>query len=401
MTFSVLLPTRNGLELLPHAIESVRRQADPDWELVVSDNCSDQDVEGYIRALGDERIVYVRTPEPVPVTENWNNALRHSTGEHIVMLGDDDALLPSYFDRARTLIERFDDPDAIYTSALLFAYPGVDPAAPEGFLRPYGYATFLRGLDAPAWLGHDEARALVAQAMDFKVRVGFNMQFVLLSRRIVEAIAADRDLFRSPFPDYYAMNMLLLRARRLLVDPRPAVVIGMSPKSYGFFHANALEAEAKALLASVDDTGAQRRLDEPLLPGTNINTGWLLAMEAVRADSGDPALAPNLGRYRRLQALYTYQHHHLMGTIGKEDFETLRRRLPWAERAACDAGFALARLLRPLVPRRIRAAVAYAFALAQRQTPHWAPAPITGTFPDASAIYDHFDRRPAAAEAAR
>ena len=41
--------------------------------------------------------------------------------------------------------------------------------------------------------------------------------------------------FRSPFPDYYAMNHLFLRARSIVVDPHPTVVIGVSPRSYGFF----------------------------------------------------------------------------------------------------------------------------------------------------------------------
>lgn len=401
MKLSVLLPTRNGLDYLPHAVETVRRQEDDNWELVISDNDSDQDIAGYVASLQDDRIVYVRTDTAVPVTENWNNALRHSSGDYTVMLGDDDALLPGYLTHVRQLIETHQQPDAIYTSALLFAYPGVDPSAPDGYLQDYGYARFLRGLREPAWLAREEAHRLVTEAMDFKVRFGFNMQFALISRRIAESIAGGGDFFRSPFPDYYAMNMLLLRAERILIDPRPGVVVGMTPKSYGFFHANALEAEAKALLASIDDTGAERRLEDELLPGTNINTGWLLAMEAVRADAGDATLRPNLGRYRRLQALYTYQHHHLTGTISDQDFATLRDRLGRFERVPYDVGFTVARLLRPLVPARLRAAIGYAFAIAQRQTPHWAPPKDTARYADVLEVFERSNPQALAAKGAR
>ena len=40
MKFSVLLPTRNRLEYLRFAVESVLRQDDPGWELVISDNAA-------------------------------------------------------------------------------------------------------------------------------------------------------------------------------------------------------------------------------------------------------------------------------------------------------------------------------------------------------------------------
>ena len=58
---SVLLPTRNRLEFLRYAIETVRRQDDGDWEIVVSDNDSEEDIAGHVAALGDDRIRYVRT----------------------------------------------------------------------------------------------------------------------------------------------------------------------------------------------------------------------------------------------------------------------------------------------------------------------------------------------------
>jgi hypothetical protein len=65
MKISVLLPTRNRLDYLRFAIESVRRQQDEDWEIVVSDNCSDDNVGGYVASLGDPRIVFSRFDHPV------------------------------------------------------------------------------------------------------------------------------------------------------------------------------------------------------------------------------------------------------------------------------------------------------------------------------------------------
>src|SRR6476646_9624263 len=104
---SVLLPTRNRLDYLRYAVETVRRQDDGDWELVVSDNDSEEDIAGFVEGLGDPRIRYVRTTSFVPVTDNWNHALNHSRGRYVVMLGDDDGLMPGYVAAIRRLSRRF------------------------------------------------------------------------------------------------------------------------------------------------------------------------------------------------------------------------------------------------------------------------------------------------------
>ena len=49
---SVLLPTRNRLEFLRYAVETVLRQDDQDLEIVVSDNDSEDDIAGHVERLG-------------------------------------------------------------------------------------------------------------------------------------------------------------------------------------------------------------------------------------------------------------------------------------------------------------------------------------------------------------
>ncbi|MGD0455559.1 MAG: glycosyltransferase family A protein, partial [Solirubrobacteraceae bacterium] len=200
MKISVLLPTRDRLELLRHAVASVLRIDDPDWEVVISDNCSSGDVAGYVASLGDERIRHLRTPELLSVTENWNNALEHSTGDYVLMLGDDDALLGDYFTRTRRLIADFDHPQVIYHNALSYAYPGVIPAEPDGFLRGEGYADFLRDCgERPFRLPLQDARRLARAAAGFRLGFGLNMQFVTIARDAVDELSGDGSFFRSPF----------------------------------------------------------------------------------------------------------------------------------------------------------------------------------------------------------
>lgn len=373
MKISVLLPTRDRLGLLKLAVESVLRLEDEDWELVISDNDSTEDVEGYVASLSDPRVVYVRTSRLLAVTENWNNALQHSSGDYVIMLGDDDALLSSYFKRTRQLIADFDRPQVIYHNALVYAYPGVIPDEPAGYLRSEGYAEFLQGADRPFLLDRKRAQSVVRAAMDLRLRYGFNMQFATISRSIVEQLSRDGPFFRSPFPDYYAMNHLFARARSIVVEPQPQVVIGVSPSSYGFFHNNTREAEGRSFLEGDKERNASKD-GAPLLPGTNINDGWLRAMEALHRELGAPTdPRPNHRRYRQLQILYGYEGRFLRDTTSADDLAATRRNLGPIERMLYDTIFSVLGSINRVASPRVRGHIRNALALAGRQFPRWDP----------------------------
>jgi glycosyltransferase involved in cell wall biosynthesis len=301
MKFSILLPTRERLELLRHAVESVRLQDDPDWEIVISDNASSQDVAGYVRSLGDARVRHSRTGKLLPVTENWNRALEMSRGDYFIMLGDDDALLPRCLSGARALLAQWKEPDLLYTEALQYAYPGVVPGAAEGFVQT-GYNAFLgQGNGESFILDPRTARTMVREAMRFRIRYGFNAQHFIVSRRLVEALRPKGDFFQSPYPDYYAANAMLLGARTIVANPRPLVLIGISPKSFGFYHHNRREGEGVDFLQNFPAPELRARLASTWVPGSNMNDSWLCAMETLAMNFPERDLSVSYRRYRLLQ----------------------------------------------------------------------------------------------------
>ncbi len=387
MKFSILLPTRNRLEYLRLAVESVLRQDFADWQLVISDNRSEQDVEGYVTELEDPRIVYRRTERVVPVTENWNRALALSEGDYVIMLGDDDALLGGYLRRMDELTREFEEPDVVYTKALLFTYPAVDPEHPRGFLMDHGCAEFFAGAERPFVLEPERALAVVRAAMGFRLRYDFNAQFALISRRLIESLGDHGDFYQSAFPDYYSMNAAFLRARRIVVDPYPRVVIGVTPKSYGFFHVNRREAEGRDFLEGGPAS---------VTPGTNINVGWLSAMttleQGVAAEHG---LRVNRRRYRFVQAANVYQRYRA-GEIGVAEVRRLELELPLPERVAYRAASAGLALVHRLLPSRLQLAM---IGLAHRvvgQLPPIAPTIVEGRYGDVLEVCEDRGEGPSA-----
>jgi glycosyltransferase involved in cell wall biosynthesis len=327
------LPTRNRLEYLKYAVETVRRQDYDDWEIIIADNASDDDVESYVRSLNDERVVYSRSDHFIPVTENWNLALEQSSGDFVIMLGDDDGLMKGYFRRVRWLIEEYGSPELIYSSGYLYAYPGVLPGHQTGLLHHYRNATFLRSALEPFWLPTREATRLVRQSLDFKMKFTFNMQYFLIARSLIDKLGREGPVFQSPFPDYYASNVMLMKAQRILIEPRPLVAIGITPKSYGYYLFNNREPEGVDFLHGSDPVGGERPHGRPLLPGTNMNSSWLLAMEAIVKNYGRTnGLRVNYGRYRRLQIVHVLRGH-LEGTVAEEIYGEVKKGMrPW-ERA--------------------------------------------------------------------
>jgi glycosyltransferase involved in cell wall biosynthesis len=345
MKFSILLPTRNRLEYLQLAVESILRQDMSDWQLVISDNCSEQDVEGYVTSLADPRIVYHRTERVVPVTENWNRALAFSDGDYVIMLGDDDALLGGYLQRMEELIGEFDGPELIYTKALLFTYPGVDPEHPTGYLVDHGCAEFFAGATQPFVLGRSQALEAVRATMQFRLRFDFNAQFALISRRLIDALGTYGDFYQSDFPDYYSMNASFLRAARIVIDPHPRVVIGVTPKSYGYFHVNHKEGEGRAFLG-----GAAA----PPASGSNINIGWLSATNALERGVGrEEGLRVDRRRYRFVQAAHVHERHRA-GALDEGELRAFERELPLLERWSYRGASAALACIHRALPERLR-----------------------------------------------
>ena len=105
MKFSVLLPTRDGGRYLSDCISSVLNQSYKNMELIVSDNANTDDTPKIIASFsGDHRLKAIRNEKLVSVIDNWNNALYASSGYYVVMMGDDDFLLPGYFKRLEEII---------------------------------------------------------------------------------------------------------------------------------------------------------------------------------------------------------------------------------------------------------------------------------------------------------
>jgi O-antigen biosynthesis protein len=93
---SVLLPVHNPRrEWLAAAIDSVRQQTYPHWELCICDDASRETFvdEGADEGL-DQRIRYVRSAQPLGISGALNRAAQLASGAYLTFLDHDDLLSP-------------------------------------------------------------------------------------------------------------------------------------------------------------------------------------------------------------------------------------------------------------------------------------------------------------------
>lgn len=103
-TMSVCIPTRNRMEMLREAIESVLVQTFDDFELIISDNASTDRTEDVVGAFHDGRIRYVKLERDVGAIGNFNHCLGMARGRYVCILNDDDWMLPeNLLQKARAL----------------------------------------------------------------------------------------------------------------------------------------------------------------------------------------------------------------------------------------------------------------------------------------------------------
>lgn len=87
---SVVIPTRNGVQLLRTCIEGLRATIYPDLEIIVADNGSDeQATQDYLCALAREGVVVLQQPGPFNYSRINNNAVTAAKGELICLMNND------------------------------------------------------------------------------------------------------------------------------------------------------------------------------------------------------------------------------------------------------------------------------------------------------------------------
>ncbi|HEU4331789.1 MAG TPA: glycosyltransferase [Lapillicoccus sp.] len=97
MALDILVPYWGDPDLMRETVESVFAQERDDWRLtVVDDAYPDRQISQWLSDMDDPRVSVVRHDANVGITANYRECLARATQDHLMFLGSDDVLLPTY-----------------------------------------------------------------------------------------------------------------------------------------------------------------------------------------------------------------------------------------------------------------------------------------------------------------
>lgn len=134
---SVVLNCLNSTLYLREAIDSVYAQTYKNWEIILWDNASTEDVQSFLTGY-DERLHYFKADKTVNLGEARNLAMSKAQGDLIAFLDCDDIWMPEKLSRS---IQRFSDPEVglVYTNWILFNAFGYNKLKYDGEPAPEGW----------------------------------------------------------------------------------------------------------------------------------------------------------------------------------------------------------------------------------------------------------------------
>ncbi|RKT99077.1 hypothetical protein C7H84_33330 [Burkholderia sp. Nafp2/4-1b] len=145
LLISVVIPTYNRAHTIGRAIRSVLGQTYAPLEIVVVDDCSTDDTEAVVRAIGADNLIYVCNDRNLKGGASRNRGVRLANGELIAFLDSDDEWMPEKLALQYSELGRAADPGrAICYTRLLLSHPGGHLLKPDrGLAQGESIADYL------------------------------------------------------------------------------------------------------------------------------------------------------------------------------------------------------------------------------------------------------------------
>lgn len=271
--FSICIPTRERHVTLQSAIETVLAQTHGDYELIIQDNFSSPETRSVVDSFDDPHIRYFRSDRRLPMHDNWEEALKHATGDYILFIGDDDAVMPRCLESAAPVLAKM-DPDILAWPSHLYYWPDVaDPAhrnlliadVRNGSIWRDGYADDPFGAniscnfpDRPAGTLVFDSRQIAKAWYAWRgLRLYVPLYHNMVARRVVDRVRTRCGrYFLDPTPDFASLAVNTYFAENIVFYSRSLSMSGHSGLSNGGTHGSE-DAPDKALDRFLEEAGMQ------------------------------------------------------------------------------------------------------------------------------------------------
>jgi glycosyltransferase involved in cell wall biosynthesis len=294
--FSIVVPTRERPALLRACLASCVAQRSSDVEIIVADNASGPETRAVCESFHDERIRWLRCPEPLSMNDNWSRALDSAQGEWVMFIGDDDALMPYAIEELARLVGRY-DVEAIRWQSAVYTWPCLTIPSQADRLQ------FIRCRETRIRDWDEAVGAMLTQGAPSVPMIYYG----LIHRSLIDRARRTGPVFEGLCPDYFSGVLFAFLAARFLDTNVPMTIAGLSGRSNGVANMRVEDGRRSAVAREFAELNRRAGMQcHPDLPPYYVNHRSLAALDPLfrardRCFPGDPRfmLTP-----ARITALY-------------------------------------------------------------------------------------------------
>ena len=319
---SIVIPTRNRIKYVTHAINSILSIQSSELELVIQDSSDSRNLGLWLQEnISDGRLLFNYSEPPMSMTDNFNSAIRLAGGEYVCMIGDDDGVNPEIVTATRWASKNGLD-------ALVPHHGGASYRWPDFQSRYYGSGQagklFINAFSgAKSYPNTDvEMQRCVQSAGQSKFDLPIVYLGIIRRQCMIEVSKKAGAYFKGISPDIFGALAVANYARRVCVIDYPLVLPGSSG---GSSSGRSAMGKHKGPLKDDPHMQAFKDLSWPVLVPEffSVQTVWAEgAVEALQAMGRTDLLSQF--NVARLHALCVVLHPDYMMTTLQSLFRALK-----------------------------------------------------------------------------
>jgi len=222
--FSILIPTRNRAHLLKYAIQSVLNQDCDDYELIVSDNNSSDDTYKITMGFDSQKIRYVNTGKYLPGSASWNFAYTQAIGDYILILGDDDYLVPGILTQVKKIIQK---------KSARIVFTGIVGYYDNSF-RDENLRNTIQSRVFTGKLIEVSTKQIIQAYFNFGGRIDPpHPSSIFIFKKIADKVNEEYGAFYAPpYPEFTAILRSISQIDNLFLIDKPLVIVGKTSQTW-------------------------------------------------------------------------------------------------------------------------------------------------------------------------
>ena len=227
--YSILIPTFNRRKYLEKTLKTILDQNYINYELIVSDSGSSDDTWEYLKNLDYPNLKIIKPEKKLSEVENFEFIINQAKGEWIIILGDDDGVLPNFFDGVDNIIKKYPEIEAISCKSGHYYHENIEDL--------YGDRVISFNYLSNKITKVNSKKSLLFCLLGIYTRADVPMLYTsgIVKKSLVDKIKdkSQNKFFYSIIEDYYSMVAILFETSFYVSCQKPLFWIGTSKSSSG------------------------------------------------------------------------------------------------------------------------------------------------------------------------